>query len=135
MRRHRVVLIIVTGALAAACASIRLPAPRLVGEQCVIDPALVGTWTDSRMSQLGPGWAKFTFRCDCSFSTRIQLLFARITESGQYRASGGQIQFERASGGGSPLPYRFDGGRLHLTEYASETYEYKRDGRRPSCGG
>lgn len=115
----------------SGCASLVLPAPRFTPDQCVIDRALVGTWTDSRMTQMGPGWMKVSLGCDCRYTSRAQLLFLRVTERGQYRAIGGQIFFEQASRQ-FVAPYELDGDRLRLTEHPTETHTYRRRSR-PAC--
>jgi hypothetical protein len=40
------------------------------------------------MSQLGPGWITLTLRCDCTYSSRVQLAWGRIREEGYYRVVG-----------------------------------------------
>ena len=109
------------------CASFTLPAPRLTPAQCTTEPALVGTWTDTRLTQLGPAWEKISFSADCSFDQRAQLLFFRFTESGQYRVENGRIQFER-QGGRRYVPYRFDDDTLVLTDAPGEELTYRRSG-------
>ena len=81
--------------------------------------------TDLRLSPLGPVWMKFSMRGDCSFSARLQMLFFRFTERGQYRASEGRIVFEREPGQ-TVWPYKLEGELLHLTEAPSEVYAYRR---------
>jgi hypothetical protein len=112
---------------AAACASIVAPAVA-TPERCVVDAALVGTWKDSRTTQLGPAWMEFTFDCDCGFRSRVQMLWMRITEEGRYRTAGEQIHFER-KGGPTAWPYQIDGDVLTLTEHPTETHTYRRGGR------
>jgi len=113
------------GVLTSGCASVRLAAPRLTPAQCVTDAALVGTWTDMRVSPLGPVWMKFSMRRDCSFSARVQMLFFRFTERGQYHASEGRLVFEREPGQ-TVWPYKLEGDVLHLTEAPTEVYAYRR---------
>ena len=124
--RERLSLILIGSSVAATgCTSIGLAEPRLTAAQCRTDAALVGTWTDARMTQLGPAWIGYTLRGDCSFTTTIQLLGIRITERGQYRADGGRIYFERASGQ-TVMPYRVENDHLLLTESAYGVEGYRR---------
>jgi hypothetical protein len=125
MRLQHLGLLLVS-AIAAGCVSFaRLDAPKLTPDQCVTDRALVGTWTDARMTQMGPAWVKLSLKADCTSAMRISMLFAWITERGHYRAGDGQIVFERKSGQ-TIWPYRFDGVRLHVTEYPGEVHVYSR---------
>lgn len=118
-------ILIASSVAATGCKSIGLPEPRMTAAQCTTDAALVGTWTDARMTQLGPAWIGYTLRDDCSFTTIIQLLWIRITERGQYRADGGRIYFERASGQ-TIMPYRVENDHLQLTESTNEIQGYRR---------
>ena len=113
------------GVVTCGCGSARLAAPRLTPAQCVTERALVGTWTNMRLTPLGPVWMKFSMRGDCSFSARVQMLFFRFTERGQYRASEGRIVFEREPGQ-TMWPYKLEGDVLHLTEAPREVYAYRR---------
>ena len=113
------------GVVTCGCASARLSAPRLTLAQCATDRGLVGTWTDMRLTPLGPVWMKFSMRDDCSFSARLQMLYFRLTERGQYRATEGRIVFER-EGGQTVWPYTLEGDVLHLTEAPTEVYAYRR---------
>ena len=116
---------VAVASLISACGSARLAAPKLTPAQCVTDRAVVGTWTDRRLTPLGPAWMKFSFRGDCSFSARVQMLFFRFAERGQYRAADGRIVFER-KGGRTDWPYVLAGDVLRLTEAPSEVHTYRR---------
>jgi hypothetical protein len=116
---------VVAGLLTSGCASARLAAPTLTPAQCVTDHRVVGTWTDRRATALGPVWMKFSMRADCSFSARVQMLFFRFTERGEYRAADGKIVFER-EGGRTIWPYELVGAALRLTEAPGEVYAYRR---------
>ena len=110
--------------LTAGCAAIHNP-PAIAPESCLADPALMGVWTDTRMTPLGPAWVKFAFGADGTVESRIQLLYARITETARYRTGGGIVTFDRRSGT-TRWPYRIVGSRLLLQEAANERYEYRR---------
>ena len=128
VRRHGVPLsaVLATGVLLAGCASFTLPAPRLTPEQCMTDAALVGTWRDTRLTQLGPAWETISFAADCSYSMRAQLLFFRFRDRGQYRIENGRIQFEREAGQ-RLVPYRLDdNGVLLVTDAPGEILSYRR---------
>jgi hypothetical protein len=115
-----------------ACASSTLPSLRFSPEACVVDPRIPGTWKSSRFSQLGPAWMSFTFTCDCRFDARVQLLWMRINERGQFRTTGDRVVFERPSGTMS-WPYRIEQGALWLTEGPDDTHRYNQE-RVASCG-
>jgi len=100
--------------------------PELAADQsCVTDPVLAGSWTDFRMTQLGPAWTRFTFNCDCTFESRVQLLWMRIRERGRYQAHEGQLRFQRPSRE-TRWSYRFDGAKLELQEAPGERQRYAR---------
>ena len=125
---------VLASVVASGCvASLPAGPPRFTAAQCRIDPGLAGMWTDSRMTQLGPGWMRFSFRCDCTYSGQARLLFAWIRERGQYRAADGRIRFERSSGAETVWPYRREGETLRLTEAADETHVYRRSGAAIAC--
>lgn len=117
--------VVLAGALAAGCMSTRLPAPPWPDEACVADPALVGTWKDHRLSQLGPAWVAVTFSPDCSYRTRMQLLWGRIVERGYYRVEREEIVFTGSSGTVFRWPFFLAGDRLTLEE-AGEPETYRR---------
>lgn len=123
--RYRCLSLICVALVCAACASIRLAKPRITADACSTAPALLGSWTDARMTALGPAWVRVTFASDCTFDMRIQLLWWRLTERGQYRTDANRIHFERQAGQ-TVWPYQIDGGRLHLTESPKETHVYRR---------
>ena len=119
-------LVLAACVLLAGCASFTPPAPRLTREQCMTDAALVGTWSDTRLTQLGPAWEKISFAADCSYSLRAQLLFFRFRDRGQYRIENGNIQFERQAGR-RVVPYRLDdNGMLLVTDAPGEILSYRR---------
>lgn len=97
---------------------------------CIADPAVVGTWTDARLTQLGPAWVRLTLTCDCRYEWRGQLLFGRITKRGAYRAADQVLHFPRDP----DLPYTVEDGRLELTEFPGEHHVYSRLGTRRTCG-
>jgi len=118
------VAVLLAGLSLLGCASIHTP-PVSEPATCNPDASLAGVWTDARMTQLGPAWVRFSFGADCAFTSRVQLLYARITESGRYAAADGVVTFERRSGT-TRWPYRVDGGRLVLQEAATERHIYRR---------
>jgi hypothetical protein len=123
MRAIRVALV-AAGLFVTGCASIRY-APSPPSMACATDAALVGVWTDARLTQLGPAWVRFSFGADCAFRTRVQLLYFRFTESGRYSAENGVVTFDRQSGA-TRWPYRVDAGRLVLQEARDERHVYRR---------
>jgi hypothetical protein len=62
----------------------------------------------------------------------ISLMFARITEEGEYRIVNDELVLSRAKSD-TVWPVRIAGDTLVLTESATETYEYKRIGMASSC--
>ncbi|MEX2272882.1 MAG: hypothetical protein WD690_15525 [Vicinamibacterales bacterium] len=119
--------------LGSGCASIHVP-PRIAPAQCVVDPSITGTWTDTRMTQLGPAWSKLSLGCDCSATYRAQLLWMRITMRQQYRAMAGQLLRDTANGRTTAWPYRLEGNVLSITEAPGEVITYTRSATR-SCAG
>ena len=111
-------------ALIAGCTSIHNP-PATQPALCESDPALLGVWTDARMTPLGPVWLRFSFTADCHYTSRVQLLFARITESGAYSARDDIVSFDRQPGA-TRWPYRVRGDGLVLQEARDESYRYRR---------
>jgi hypothetical protein len=112
------------GWCAAGCATIH-NRPLEPATPCRPDAALVGAWTDARMTPLGPAWLRVSFAANCQFTMRIQLLYVRFRESGRYSVKDGVVSFERHSGA-TTWPYRVDGVRLELRETADELYVYHR---------
>jgi hypothetical protein len=84
------------------------------------------------MTQLGPAWVEYSFGCDCSVKTRVQLMWMRITERARYSTNAGEIHYDR-KGGPMKQSYRFDGEKLMLTDAPGEVYAHTRQGRRVSC--
>lgn len=117
-------LVLALMVLAASGCVIR-SAPPISPTACAVDPALVGTWTDRRMTQLGPAWIRLTLRADCTLSMRAQLLWMRFTETTRYRAEDGVLLFQQDRGV-TKWPYRLDGGVLYLREAVNETDTYRR---------
>jgi hypothetical protein len=118
------VALVLVGMTSAGCATIQ-HRPVEQPTACVSDPALHGVWTDARLTQLGPAWVRLSFTPDCRFSARIQLLYARIRETGCFHVQDGAITFERPSGQ-MRWRYRVAGAHLELEEAPGERYEYRR---------
>lgn len=111
--------------ISGACATRGLD-PRVTSTgPCTVDSGFAGTWTDMRMTQLGPAWVKFTFECDCTYESRVQLLWMRIRERGRYHAQSGRVRFVRPSGEVT-WGYRLEGGRLELEEAPGDLRRYAR---------
>jgi hypothetical protein len=117
---------------ATGCFSLVSPAVNVSIDRCVVDPALAGTWTDTRLTQLGPVWEKVTFNCDCTFTMRAQLLWARFTDRGLYGATGAVLHIGRTSGV-LRWPYRIDGDTLHMTQAPGEVITYQQSGTARAC--
>jgi hypothetical protein len=101
---------------------------------CALPPKdLVGTWKSYRLSQLGPSWMRFTFHCDCSYESRVQLLWMRFSEKGQYRVGPERITFIRP-GGKTAWPYALAPGSLTMAESETERRSYERVATE-SCAG
>ena len=96
---------------ATGCATIGAPARWPGAEACTVDPTVVGTWTDRRLTQLGPAWTRLSLECDCRYAVRIRVLFMRIDERGDYRIADGAIRFARQETT-TRWPYRVDGDQL-----------------------
>jgi len=101
--------------------------------QCSRDDRLVGTWTSGlAMSQLGPGFQRVTYECDCTYKTRGLILMLIIplggTQTGWYTSSGDRLVTE-SGGVSAPLrlesSYRFEGDRL-VVQQGSETIRYRK---------
>jgi hypothetical protein len=80
----------------AACETSSLPGLAARRGRCDRDDRLVGTWaTKISMSQLGPGFERVTYNCDCTYqaSSSILLLIIpiRATETGWFNASNGEL--------------------------------------------
>ena len=101
----------------------RLHAPQQPTPPCIIDPNVLGTWTDTRMTQLGPAWVKLSLRRDCTSRVRAQLLWARITDQSRYGTTGGVLVFDGASGQ-IRWPYEKKDGQLHVQEFPGEMHTY-----------
>jgi hypothetical protein len=108
--------------LAAGCAA----SSRAGSRACAIEPALAGTWTSTRATQMGPGTISLSFDCECRYASRILVLGQTIDERGVYEATGDAIAFGRESGQITTWPYRLEADRLLLTEHATETHAYQR---------
>lgn len=115
------------------CESASTPVVRMTPGRCLTDMSLAGTWSDVRMTPLGPAWAQFTFGCDCSYRSQIQLLFSRVVERGQFAVGNGELHFQRRSGE-TNWPYRVTGELLQLVESPKETHQYQQR-ERFQCAG
>jgi hypothetical protein len=124
MRQGLLPATILVGLLTTGCISIGGPPEVPSGATCSPDEALIGVWTDHRVSQLGPGRVRLTLRCDCTYTMRIQLLWSRIREEGLYRVEGEELVFQRESGE-TRWPFELDGDRLSLEEGAGEVHPYR----------
>lgn len=115
------VILVLTG-----CASSSLPVERLQSARCSVDEQLTGTWKSYRTSQVGPTWMRFTFGCNCTYSSRVQLLWMRISEMGVYRVEDGAIVAERPDGETTRLPFTLEDERLLVEEAPGEEHAYRR---------
>lgn len=118
----------------SGCEPASPPVVRTAAGQCLADMSLAGTWTDFRMTPLGPAWAQFSFGCDCTYRSQIRLLYSRIVERGKISVANGTLTFQRRSGATTVWPYRITGGQLQLTESADETHQYQQR-ERLQCEG
>jgi hypothetical protein len=123
MRRARSFCLVAV-LLSAGCATIP-PRAELTPPPWVIDPAIVGEWSDARMTQLGPAWIHLSLGADCISRARIQLLFTRITMTSRYQAREGAVTFFETSRDWR-CPYRLIDGHLELQEAADERNTYSR---------
>jgi hypothetical protein len=117
----------------SGCESVPPPVVTITPSGCLMDTSLAGTWTDARLTPLGPAWARFSFGCDCSYESRIQLLFARVVERGRYYVVDGKVHFERRAGE-TVWPYQVAIDRLQLSESPTETHQYQRQARSQCVG-
>lgn len=106
------------------CSSTRTPASERP-EACTLDEGLAGVWKSSRSSQLGPARMRFDLRCDCTYTSKVGLIFTRIVEEGYYRSEDGEIVLIRPSAE-TRWPYELRDGKLHLTEAPGEVHDYRR---------
>jgi hypothetical protein len=115
----------------ASCISVRpqIPLGMRANVAACRSADLTGEWSDRRATQLGPAWVKLVLRDDCSFTMRMQLLFARIVEDGVYAIEDDTLRFVRAS---SDTVWRFrrDKNQLLLEESPAEWHTYTSS----SCG-
>jgi hypothetical protein len=126
VKRARQLLFFLLALGLAGCASSSLRRNLVDDGFCALPSKdLVGTWRSERLSQLGPSWMRFTFHCDCTYESRVQLLWMRYTEKGQYRVGPERITFIRP-GGKSAWPYDLAEGSLTLAESERERHSYKR---------
>jgi hypothetical protein len=135
--RNAGILMIVLAAL--GCASTRLADLDARRWQCSRDDRLVGTWSSGvSMSQLGPGFERVTYNCDCSYEARAGILMLVIpmggAQTGWYTSSEGTLITE-SSGVTAPLriqsSYRFEGDRL-VVQKGTTTTRYRKV-RSQSC--
>lgn len=74
---------------------------------------------------------RFSFRCDCTYESRVRVFLVSIRESGTYSVAGERLSFARASGETTTWPFRFEGDqKLLLEESAGETHVYQRSQQR-----
>jgi hypothetical protein len=107
------------------CASIHVPA-QLGPSGCLADRALIGTWSDARLTQVGPVWERVTFTPDCRVHFRAQLLFFRVNKESQFVTAQGHIVIAESGGRERRVPYRIDGDRLWWTDAPGEVITYQR---------
>jgi hypothetical protein len=74
--------------LASGCVAIR-PHDATVPPSCAADPGLIGSWTDARMTQLGPAWVRLSLRADCTSTLRAQLLWMRVIRAARFESANG----------------------------------------------
>jgi hypothetical protein len=115
------------------CASTLLPDLDARRWQCRRDDRLAGTWSSGVvMSQLGPGFERVTYNCDCSYKARSLILMLVIPlggiQTGWYTSSEGVLVTES---GRWTVPlriessYRFEGDRLVVQE-GTVTIRYRK---------
>lgn len=112
----------------SGCVTISPPTTPAAMAPCTIAGPLTGTWTDARMTSLGPAWVRLDLRDNCAFTYRIQLLWMRITEHGIYETAGDRLVLTRKTST-TTWPYDLVGRELRLTEAQNETYVMTRSGR------
>ena len=127
MRRLRLALVPAAAAILSACVSTGTAPEHLGPLFCRADPALVGVWHSTRMSQLGPASMTLAFECDCTYraKTRVFWLIA-VRETGRYWQRNGRLSLSRASGAVTAWPWKVEGGRLLLEEAEGEVHAYRR---------
>lgn len=91
---------------------------------CVIPPELIGRWKASAASQLGPATTTMTLGCQCHYTMRISLLYARFHEEGEYRVEDGHLVLSRETTE-TKWPFTFEGGKLLVTEGHDDIREYQ----------
>ncbi len=125
MRIPRALVIVFSIAPLMGCASIHVPA-QLGPSGCVADRALIGTWSDARLTQLGPVWERVTFTSDCRVHFSAQLLFFHVSEDSRFVTAQNEIVIAEPNGGERRVPYRIDGDRLWWTDAPGEVNTYRR---------
>lgn len=108
------------------CVSSSLPHLEAPGALFNMDKSLAGDWTDSRSTQFGPAWVRYSFGCDCTFRFRVQRAFSRIAERGRFQSDGQVITFTRPNNVTASWPYRVEGDQLYLTEAPGDVRQFKR---------
>ena len=126
--RAPVVVLALVAMLAAGCASTSQLRDSQRPTDCVLDDQIAGTWKSFRMSQLGPAWTRYSLRCDCTYTSRVRLLWMGLVEHGSYHARDGELRFFRPSAE-TTMPYRLDADRLVLQEHPTEEHGYERTDR------
>jgi len=107
------------------CASIHVPA-QLGPSGCLADRALIGTWSDARLTQLGPVWEHVTFTSDCRVRFSAQLLFFHVSKESRFVTAHGEVVIAEPGGRERRVPYRIDGDRLWWTDAPGEVITYRR---------
>ena len=116
--------------LLSGCVSASLAPPGLAPASCELDGRLPGKWKSSRGSQVGPASMTFILNCDCTYESRVRLLFMSVREEGSYWVRDGVMLFSRASGEITEWPFDFDDGQLILQESPNEFQAYERRAER-----
>jgi hypothetical protein len=96
MRTLKILILGLAVSAFIGCETSNLPSLAARRWHCDRDDGLVGTWTTKiSMSQLGPGFERVTYNCDCTYqasSSILLLIFPiRATETGWFNASNGEL--------------------------------------------
>ena len=121
----RTLLTVFSIATMIGCASIHVPA-QFGPSGCLADRALIGTWSDARLTQLGPVWERVTFTSDCRVRFSAQLLFFHVSQESRFVTAHGEIVIAESSGRERRVPYRIDDDRLWWTDAPGEVNTYRR---------
>lgn len=125
VRRNRLAAGVLMMFVSAACVS-SMGKSQFVTEhgECVIPPELVGRWKASTLSQLGPATTTMTLGCQCRYTMRVSLLYARFHEEGEYRVEDGLLVLSREAAE-TKWPFTFEDGKLLVTEGRDDVREYQ----------